>query len=119
MSTQDEIKKAVGAHGMWKARLRAAITNGTAVPTPAQAAVDNACDFGRWLYALPAAQTRDAHFATVKDLHARFHAEAANVLRLVDAGKSAEATKAIGNGSPFDQVSTKLTNTLMDWSKAA
>ena len=56
MSLQDEITKAVGAHGVWKMRLRTAIDTGKADANAADVAKDNACAFGQWLYgpAIPA-----------------------------------------------------------------
>ena len=50
MSFQDEITKAIGAHGIWKMRLRTAIDSGKADANAADVAKDNACAFGQWLY---------------------------------------------------------------------
>ena len=57
MSLHDEITKAIGAHGVWKMRLRTAIETGKADANAADVAKDNACAFGQWLYssAIPAA----------------------------------------------------------------
>lgn len=50
MSIQDEIAKAIGAHGVWKMRRRTAIDTGKADAQAADVAKDNVCPFGQWLY---------------------------------------------------------------------
>lgn len=117
--SKDEITKAIGAHGMWKTRLNRAIESGQVDPAPATARLDDQCDFGKWLKGSAATLGKDAHYAKVKDLHARFHVEAGRVLELVQAGKPDDARAAIHRGSAFDKLSTELTMTLIDWSKAA
>jgi len=44
MSTQDQIKKAIGAHGLWKTRLAAAIDVGKSEFTVDTVRKDNACN---------------------------------------------------------------------------
>ncbi len=116
MAIQDEIKKAIGAHGLWKARLRGAIDTGKSEWPVDAVAKDNQCEFGRWIHSLPAG---GAHVAKVKDLHAKFHAEAASVLKLVEGGQKDAARQAIAAGSKFDRLTNDLTKELMEWSKAA
>jgi hypothetical protein len=53
----------------------------------------------------------------VRELHARFHLEAARVLELALAGKRGEATAAMALGSPFATVSSKLTAAMTAWRK--
>lgn len=117
--TKDEITKAIGAHGMWKTRLTRAIESGKVDLPPATAKQDDQCEFGKWLKGSAATLGKDAHYTKVKDLQARFHAEAGHVLELVQAGKPADARSAMGRGSAFDKLSTELTMTLIEWSKAA
>jgi hypothetical protein len=119
MTKQAGIQKAIFAYGLWKARLRGAVAIGKSDLTPAQAADDTACEFGRWLYALPPADRADPHFATVEKLHTRFHQEAASVLGLVEAGEITRASSALESGSAFDLAGKQLTLSLIDWSKAA
>lgn len=85
MSLQDEITKAVGAHGVWKMRLRTAIDTGKADANAADVAKDNACAFGQWLYgpAIPAAARTNDDYITVRKLHAEFHQCAAKVIECV------------------------------------
>ena len=60
MALQDEITKAIGAHGMWKTRLRMAVESGKVDYNIAEVQRDNCCEFGRWLHHAnrPVAMTR-------------------------------------------------------------
>lgn len=119
MSTKEEITKAIGAHGMWKSRLRSAIDSGKSEWQPDSVAKDNLCDFGKWIHSLKATPAEAPRAAKVKDLHAKFHVEASRVLKLAQTGQKAAASQAIAPGSPFDKLTGELTTELMNWSKAA
>jgi hypothetical protein len=111
----DQIKAAIGAHGMWKQRLAQAIRTRSNEHDPATVQRDDRCDFGKWLQgALPrlsGEQAKDGQH--IRDLHAKFHTEAANVLRLASSGQDAAATKALEG--PYTAVSADLTKAMMDW----
>jgi len=117
MSTQDQIKKAIGAHGLWKTRLAAAIDVGKSEFTVDTVRKDNACDFGRWLYGseLPPAAKNLAEYETCRRLHAEFHQCAAEVLNLAVGGKKSEAQKAMGATGKFASTSASLTTAMMKW----
>lgn len=118
MSLQDEITKAVGAHGVWKMRLRTAIESGKADANPADVAKDNACAFGQWLHGagVPAAVRASADYATVRKLHADFHQCASKVLECVSHGDKAKAD-ALMVGE-YTKVSSDLTHAMMKWKSA-
>ncbi len=115
-----QLSAAIQAHAAWRERLLQAIQTGQSDTDVATARRDNACPFGGWLYnEVGAEQQASRHYATVRELHARFHGEAASVLSLALAGKQAEARAALGHGSQFAGVSARLTNALMDWRRGA
>ena len=114
----EEIKKAVGAHGAWKNRLAAAIDNGNSEFNPAQVEPDNLCAFGKWLYALSPADRKSEHYAKVQALHAAFHKEAAQVLRLALSGKKSDATSSMTSGGRYMTASANLILALAAWQKA-
>lgn len=118
MSRTDEINKAIGAHGMWKQRLKAAIDASSSDVTVAQAGADNVCPFGTWFYGLPAAERGEPNAAAVRTLHAQFHTEAAAVLKLALAGRKPEAEKALGTGGAFASKSSELTSAMMRWQRS-
>ncbi len=119
MSLVEEINKAVAAHGMWKARLRQAIDAGKSDFSAAGVSVDNQCDFGKWLYSLPADDHQSPHWQKVHDLHAKFHKEAARVLALALGGKKSEADAGLATGSQFAKISLELTGAMIAWKNSA
>ena len=76
---------------------------------------DDACEFGKWLSALPLSQRLSEHCKSVRALHAEFHGLAADVLELALAGRKDEAAAAIALGSRFAAVSSKLTMAVLAW----
>jgi len=100
MALKEEITKAIGAHGMWKARLRTAIDTGKSDTNVADAGKDNGCGFGQWLYGptIEAAAKGGADFKEVQKLHAEFHKAAAQVLQLAFAGEEDRGRKITGAG---------------------
>ena len=118
MHDPDKIVRAIAAHAKWKFYLRQAIETGQSEWTVDEVRVDNRCDFGVWLQGLPPGDQESEHWEDVRRLHAEFHKEAAEVLRLALGGRREEAEAAIAQGSRFDKVSTKLTITMTAWRKS-
>jgi Chemoreceptor zinc-binding domain len=121
MANIEEIDKAIGAHGMWKTRLKLAVDTGktdTPVETIGQ---DNQCAFGKWLYGptLTSMDKASSDYKTVKNLHAEFHKTAARVVTLVLDGKKEEAEKMMELGGEYASISGKLTRAMMEWKKVS
>ena len=116
-ATGQQIAKAIGAHGMWKMRLKSAIDSGKGDVDVATARVDNACEFGKWLYGQVSANAKaTSYYTDVKQLHAQFHQAAGRVLELATTGKKAEA-EALMAGD-YARTSGDLTRKLMEWQAA-
>ncbi len=115
-----QIQRAVGAHGMWKTRLKDAIASGRSEFTVEMVTRDDRCDFGRWLHT-EADPTMKAspHYQKVRELHAAFHRQAAAVLAHAVAGRQAEARAALDLRSPFAAASAQLTQAMMEWRRTA
>jgi methyl-accepting chemotaxis protein len=101
MQLDEQIRSAIAAHGMWKSRLRTAIDTGKADVTVEQARSDHQCAFGKWIYAVDMQLQSSAEYRRCRELHQRFHAEAAGVLQLALAGKKQDAVAAMAPGSRF------------------
>jgi len=117
MANVEEIDKAIGAYGAWKARLKSTIASGkTEIPVTA-IRVDNECAFGKWLYGqtLTASDKATPDYRTVKDLHAQFHKVAGRVAESAVAGKKDEAERLLAG--EFGTTSVKLTAAMMLWKK--
>lgn len=118
MTDKEQLAQGVGAHGLWKMRLKSAIATGRLDADVSTIRADNNCAFGKWLYGptLTAADRSCAHFKSVQTLHAQFHRAAGHVAELAIAGKKDEATKALDDGNAeFSRISTSLTRAMMDW----
>lgn len=112
---REEINAAILAHSQWKTRLAQAIETGTSEFVPDKVKPDNLCMFGKWFHSLTGADTTNAYYAQVKDLHAKFHAIAAHVLELALAGKKEEAKAAMDSSSEYADISSQLILTLGRW----
>ena len=117
LANVEEINKAVGAHGIWKNRLKSAIDTGRSDVTPEVAAADNKCAFGKWLYSLSAEMQNSPRCQNVKELHACFHSEAASILELALNGEKEKADDCLADGSSFSDTSTQLTEAMMEWKR--
>ncbi len=115
MNYSESIDKALSAHGLWKQRLLAAITNGSCEFSVAQVQVDNRCEFGKWFYSLPQDFRNSEQGVLIQRLHAEFHAEAARVLGLALAGRKNDATQALVLGSYYTKISGQLSMALTEW----
>ena len=119
MDAKLQIDKAIGAHGMWKTRLKLAIDAGTSEFDPKKVETDNECDFGKWLYYdISPELKRSAFYKTIVQYHAEFHKEAARILRLALAGKKEEAKNGMKGLSKFASISGSLTTNMMEWKKS-
>ena len=119
MSLNDEIKNAVGDHGMWKKRLKNTIDTGKInVPISAIKA-DNQCNFGKWLYGptITDEEKNSHHYHKVRELHAAFHEKASKVAQLAISGHKAGAMKMLEVNGEFTRASADLTTSMMAWLK--
>jgi hypothetical protein len=115
----EQIDKAVGAHGLWKVKLRQSIA-GTLSLSPAEVVVDNRCEFGKWLYGMAgSSMTSDPHYKEVLDLHKAFHKAAAEVVSKVQAGDKAGAEASVGLQGEYTPASSRLTAKMMEWKRKA
>lgn len=118
MSVEDQITKAIGAHGQWKFRLIDAIGKGSSEFDPENVKFDNRCEFGHWLHKGMSAEDRNnRHYTTIVEMHAAFHKIAANILREATTGNTSEAKRLIDRGSEYSDLSTEMTLALMAWKK--
>jgi len=119
MKFKEEIEDAVGAHGVWKKKLKRAITAGKIDVDIATIKVDKQCDFGKWLYGptITERQKNSEHYHKVQELHAVFHEKAAKVAQLAISGEKAYAMKMLEANGEFTVASAELTTSMMAWLK--
>ncbi len=121
MSLKDEIKNAVGTHGMWKKKLKSAVASGKIDVQISAIKTDNQCSFGKWLHGptITEKQKNSGHYQTVRELHAVFHEKASKVAQLVVSGKKAAAMKMLEVDGEFSEASAALTTAMLAWLKEA
>jgi hypothetical protein len=119
VSFEDEITRAIAAHGTWKKWLRSAIDNGKADADPVEVARDDGCQFGQWLYGptIPDVVRASTDYKSVRRLHADFHKCAANVLELAGHGHKAQADALMAG--EYARVSADLTSAMAKWMAAS
>jgi hypothetical protein len=115
MNYQDDIEKALTAHGAWKHRLNTAIASGSSEFQVIQIKEDNRCDFGKWFYSLPIEIRGTDYGKKVQKLHAEFHVEAARILDLALKGKKKEALQSLETGTQYVRISGQLYLELNQW----
>ena len=116
MDVPDDVRKAIAAHGLWKARLQDAVQAGRSDYRASEVALADRCDFGRWLEAQPPA-TRGEAWARIAALHAEFHVAAAAVLYRLEAGDPVGAARMMAHGEPYSMASSRLTMAMLAWAR--
>ena len=116
---QEQIQRAITAHGVFKVRLSLIVEAGTADVTAAGAGADNLCPVGQWLYdGLDPSVKAGPYYENVRALHATFHRAAGEVMALSLARKQGEALAAMETPSTFKQASDKLVAALTAWAES-
>jgi methyl-accepting chemotaxis protein len=114
------LKSAIAAHADWTSRLRAAIASGKLEIPVGTIAMDDKCQFGKWLYGeqLSGAEKQTDHYLTARQLHAQFHEVASKVAGQAISGRREAAESAMNSGSEYARISSALTAALNNWSAA-
>lgn len=112
-----QINEAIGAHGMWKMRLKTAIRTAQSEISPATASCSDQCAFGKWLEGseLSPAVKSGTPYAVIKRLHAEFHRSAGAVLGQALSGRKSEAEAAMDG--EFAEKTDKLVRALTKWKR--
>lgn len=119
MNIVEALDHAIAAHAKWKYHLMDAVSTGRSEWHVNSVRADNACQFGKWLSALPLSEKLSEHCRKVRALHTEFHWLAADVLELALAGRKDEAAAAMALRGRFATVSSSLTMAVLAWKEAA
>lgn len=113
----EEIENAVRAHGMWKLKLKTAITTGRNENNASDVECDNLCVFGKWLHGptITPEIAAGKPYEVVKRLHADFHKCAGSVLKKIDLGQVERAQEILD--TEFTDKSSILVRALSKWKK--
>ncbi len=119
MAALHEIEKALGAHSVFKLRLKGAIEGGRC-DTPIPGLKVRECTFSKWLHGPTIApSTRaSAHYTRVRDLHAQVHEAAVFAVELAVRGHQPQALLEITGNGEFAQRHRALTAALLEWKES-
>ena len=117
MQIEQQIQKAIEAHGEWKQRLDNSIATGQSTHSVAIVCQDNQYALGRWLYSLDATVKSSTRWRCVQTTHAEFHREAAQILELALAGDKRTARGRMTYSAPFTGLSNRLIAELTAWKR--
>ena len=115
MVTREAIDAALTAHAQWKDRIEASVASRRSDFKPAVVAMDDACDFGRWMHTLRGDDILTEQYRTVKALHAQFHKAAAHVLTMALAGNGADAMTELAPGGDYHRIAADLVLAMTRW----
>lgn len=102
-----DIRPPLRAHAEWLAQLREYVY-GAGAPDVRILVRDDQCDLGRWIYNDASRFRSLPEYEAARQAHASFHAEAAEVIRLMQAGRRHEAALAIERGGPLQNRSATM-----------
>lgn len=107
----------ISAHVMWKQRLLAYIEGRSEEDLdPETIARDDRCVLGKWIYSEGQRFNSLTEFEEVRQRHAHFHLQAAEVVRLVQTGRQDEASRLLHG--QYSKVSEQLKRRILLLSRA-
>jgi hypothetical protein len=102
----------ISAHVMWKQRLIALLAgNSDEQLDPTAITLDNRCVLGKWIYGDGQEVANLPAFEEVRELHARFHQLAAQVVLLHQGGDAASAESLLHGD--YSRLSEKLKHRIL------
>ena len=107
------IAEAIAAHMAWVDSLNQALEKRETPDELHLAGYDDMCTFGKWLYSLDDAVKITPPYRRVKDLHYRFHQEAAHLVEQALNGDFT-AARLLAYGE-FGKTSEELIKTMEAW----
>ncbi len=107
-----DIRPPLRAHAEWLAQLREYVY-GAGAPDVRILVRDDQCELGQWIYNDAVRFRHLPEYEAARQAHASFHAEAAEVIRLMQAGRRHEAALAIERGGPLQIRSATMIRTFL------
>lgn len=107
-----DIRPLLRAHAEWIIHLREYVY-GTGSFDVRDTARDDLCDLGQWIYGEAARYRHLPEYEAARQAHAAFHAEAAQIVRLMQAGRRHEAALATDRGSRLRNQSAAMVRSVL------
>lgn len=114
MTSLENLNLAIGAHGLWKSRLKVAIETGQCDVVANDARRNDVCAFGKWLLS---SNDQGSRFRKVDALHRQFHSAVGRVLDLALTGRKDTALTLMNTDGEYARISLALTREMMEWKR--
>jgi hypothetical protein len=102
-----DFQEAAKAHRDWNTKLRMYL-NGSGTLNPEDIQKDNLCALGQWIYGEGKKHIVCAEYEELRTIHAEFHKNAAEIVRLIDKNEKEKAKQKLDAGSKFRDLSLKI-----------
>lgn len=108
-----EFDKAIAAHAAWKSKLSKYLAKPDQSLQPAEIAVDDRCELGKWIVGEGKRFAKLPEYASMKSQHARFHKVAADIVQRANAGQKVLEEVALGAKSEFASASSAIVRAIL------
>jgi methyl-accepting chemotaxis protein len=114
-----DFDQAIAAHSSWKRKLSTYLQKPDGSLKPAEVALDNKCDLGKWIAGEGAKFSSLKEFGLLKTEHTRFHKSAAAIVVRADKGEKVTDEVGFGANSDFGNASAAVVQAIMQMKVAA
>ncbi|MCX7978427.1 MAG: ATP-binding protein [Bdellovibrionaceae bacterium] len=112
-------ERAVTAHLNWKSKLLEELAGGVHQLTPDKVGDYTACELGRWIQRTGRALESDFNFTKLRDVHMKFHAVAAEILRRIHWGEREKIKLLLEDSrSEYNKLSAEIVYLLKEISRS-
>lgn len=115
MIALSDIKTHIAGHGIWKVRLREALSDGGESLDASAIRPDDRCALGIWLRDADPRVRASRHWHDVADHHRAFHEAAADVVVQIQGGDVAAAERSIHLRGDLSRKTSRLTLAMVAW----
>ncbi len=117
LTLKDEVEfnfdDAIKAHAAWKQKLANYIRNADGSLKHEEVCLDNKCPLGKWIYGDGMKYSHMSDFQKLKPAHAKFHKEAAEVIKKANSGIKVSEEITLGAASPFTNSSKEVATIIL------
>ena len=114
-----DLNQAIDAHVSWKTKLATYLLHPNGTINGSKLALDDQCELGKWIHGDGGRLSNEPNFVHLAAAHARFHKEAAEIVRKADAGQQVMAEAALGAKSEYARASNEVVMLLMKLKRLA
>ena len=108
-----DFDQAIAAHAAWKNKLSKYLANPDQSLQPAEIALDNRCELGKWIAGEGQKFASLSEYSSVKSNHARFHKVAADIVQRANAGQEVSEEVVLGAKNEFGAASSAVVRSIM------